>query len=239
MSPSPLRSERPRVQGIAHDPLAAWSVDFAQPLERVVTSLLALAAPALSSVELHAMTLPERHELIRATWLLDGGGPARVEAACEACGEGSEFELDLAAIERPPGGEPLLVKLGEEERTCSLPSPALLETTRDGVDVTAACLGCGRAEAGLWVDAVEEALAAADPLGEIVLVGPCVACGRPLEAEFDLKRAWVGWLRGQVRRLMADVHTLALHYHWSEDEVLRIPESRRAVYLDFCEVEAP
>lgn len=248
MSPSPRRSEavvelrgglrQAAVHGIAHDAQAAWHVDFTQPLEHIVTSLLALAAPQLERTELHSLSLADRHELVRAVWLLDGGGPAEVEAEC-VCGEGSEFELELAVIERPEAAESVMVRSGVEERTCALPTPILLEAAGDRVDVVAACLQCGREEAEPWVEVVEAALAEQDPLGAIELVGPCVACGRTLRAEFDLTRAWVGWLRGNVRRLMADVHTLARNYHWSEDEILRIPEARRSVYLGFCEVDEP
>lgn len=255
MSPSPQRSKalldlrwpgRPEsgprqvaVQGIAANVRAIWNVDFGQPLEHVVTSLLAIASPELAWSELHSLALADRHDMIRSVWLLDGGGPAKVEAHCEACGEGSEFEMDLSLIELPPGVEGVEVRLGDRTRQCELPSAALIERAADSIEVAAACLGCSREEVAPWVDVVEEALAAHDPLGEIVLVGPCAGCGQTLQAEFDLKLSWVGWLRGRVRRLMADVHTLARNYHWSEDEILSIPESRRAVYLDFCEVEEP
>ncbi|MBN9658099.1 MAG: hypothetical protein J0H49_07965 [Acidobacteria bacterium] len=204
-----------------------------------MTSLLAIASPQLVWSELHSLGLADRHAMIRAVWLLDGGGPARAEAHCEACGEGSEFEMDLSMIELPPRVEGVEVQLGAWTRNCRLPSAEMLEKAADSTDVAALCLGSSREEAAPWVDVVEEALAAHDPLGEIVLVGPCAGCGQMLQAEFDLKLSWVGWLRSRVRRLMADVHTLARNYHWSEDEILSIPESRRAVYLDFCDVEEP
>ncbi|MGC4051899.1 MAG: hypothetical protein QM757_21365 [Paludibaculum sp.] len=227
------------VQGIAENVRAIWNVDFAQPLEHVVTSLLVIASPQFAWSELHSLALADRHAMIRGVWLLDGGGQAKVEAQCEGCGEWSEFEMDLREIQVPQGEENIIVTAGGHSRTCGMPTAALMERAADSTDVAAACLGCPREEAEPWLDAVEEALSANDPLGEIVLVGPCAGCGRALEAEFDLKLSWVGWLRGRVRRLMADVHTLARNYHWSEDEILRIPEPRRAVYLDFCEVEEP
>ncbi|WP_321475606.1 hypothetical protein [uncultured Paludibaculum sp.] len=256
MSPSPRRSETlidlrggfPRaglvqrqaaLQGIARNTQAIWSVDFTQSLEHVVTSLLSIASPELEWTDLHSLPLTDRHAMVRAVWLLDGGGPARAEAECHECGEWVEFELDLRSIPVPGGCDVLTVHRNEEERACCLPTPLVTEAANDGVDVAAACLQCSREEAEPWVDAVEEALSQNDLLGEILLVGPCVSCGRTLQTEFDLKSAWAAWMRGIVRRLMADVHTLARNYHWSEDEILRIPEARRAVYLNFCDVEEP
>lgn len=35
----------------------------------------------------------------------------------------------------------------------------------------------------------------------------------------------------KLERLYEEVHHLALHYHWSEAEILRLPRSKRLRYL--------
>jgi hypothetical protein len=37
--------------------------------------------------------------------------------------------------------------------------------------------------------------------------------------------------------MLHDVHRLASRYHWSEDQILRLPLHRRAAYLDLFEAE--
>lgn len=42
-------------------------------------------------------------------------------------------------------------------------------------------------------------------------------------------------LKGSPRTLFEELHTLALHYHWSEREILALPKSRRRIYLDLID----
>ncbi|MBN8471788.1 hypothetical protein JYJ95_35225 [Corallococcus exiguus] len=37
--------------------------------------------------------------------------------------------------------------------------------------------------------------------------------------------------------MLHDVHRLAAHYHWSEDQILRLKLPRRAAYLALIEAE--
>lgn len=42
-------------------------------------------------------------------------------------------------------------------------------------------------------------------------------------------------MRRRGRRLLRDVHTLAVRYHWSEDAILRLSIGRRIAYLALIE----
>jgi hypothetical protein len=44
-------------------------------------------------------------------------------------------------------------------------------------------------------------------------------------------------LDDRAGRSLHDVHILALHYHWSEADILRMPERRRAHYLALLRTE--
>ena len=39
----------------------------------------------------------------------------------------------------------------------------------------------------------------------------------------------------ELDRLIEEIHVLALHYHWSESEILRLPRSKRRRYLALLE----
>ncbi len=41
-------------------------------------------------------------------------------------------------------------------------------------------------------------------------------------------------LRG-ARQVVEEVHALAFHYHWAEQEILALPRSRRRRYLDLID----
>ncbi|GAA1552875.1 hypothetical protein GCM10009789_03050 [Kribbella sancticallisti] len=45
-------------------------------------------------------------------------------------------------------------------------------------------------------------------------------------------------MTGQARRLLHDVHRLALAYHWSEPQIWDLPLRRRTAYLLQLEAEA-
>jgi hypothetical protein len=41
-------------------------------------------------------------------------------------------------------------------------------------------------------------------------------------------------VRRRVDELLEEIHLLASRYHWSEKEILEVPESRRRVYINLC-----
>lgn len=79
---------------------------------------------------------------------------------------------------------------------------------------------------------LERQFAALDPGAEIELALECSECRLPLEVLFDAGTFLLQELDEQAEQLLADVHTLALHYHWGEHEILDLPRERRARYLD-------
>jgi hypothetical protein len=108
----------------------------------------------------------------------------------------------------------------------ALLSRCVLEATAAGQPVTATDLP-ERVAHGL-----AEALAQADPLGDIELALACPACGREWVAPFDI----AGYLWAEVddwaKRLLRDVHTLASAYGWREADILALSPWRRQAYLD-------
>ncbi|MEO6998479.1 MAG: hypothetical protein ABI112_10380 [Terracoccus sp.] len=79
---------------------------------------------------------------------------------------------------------------------------------------------------------VERKLAELDPQAEIELELECSECGLPFEVLFDAGTFLLQEVDEQADQLLADVHLLALHYHWGEREILSMSSDRRSRYLD-------
>ncbi len=84
---------------------------------------------------------------------------------------------------------------------------------------------------------VADELAARDPQAEIQLDARCATCGHQFEVLFDAGSYLLQELEARAHRLLTDVHLLALHYHWSEHDILAMPSSRRERYLDLLAAE--
>jgi hypothetical protein len=82
------------------------------------------------------------------------------------------------------------------------------------------------------IDAVEQAMDAADPLANIELQLHCLDCGNTWPVRFDVvSYLWseIGIWAGQILR---EVHRLAAAYGWSEREILSLSPGRRRRYLE-------
>ena len=92
------------------------------------------------------------------------------------------------------------------------------------------CLGTGDLPAA-QVAVLDDALAAADPLAEILVDLTCPDCGAGFVSDLDLAAyAWAE-IDARARHLLHEVDVLARVYGWTEPEVLNLTESRRAAYL--------
>lgn len=60
----------------------------------------------------------------------------------------------------------------------------------------------------------------------------CVECGRQFSAPFDLQGFFFGELQLTGDLLYREVHYLAYHYHWSEQEIMEMAHGQRRQYID-------
>lgn len=185
----------------------------------------------------------------------------RLEAviACpiEACGELMEVEVAVADLFVPPARDPhreyrasLEAEAGRLVVRFRLPTggdlEAIAQASRVSPDagVDALLHRCvlrvthdGRAVALETLDdatreAISTAMADRDPQAVVELELECPACGAMLTVPFDAGAYLVQELDVRALRLLADVHALALHYHWSERDILALPANRRERYLE-------
>lgn len=80
--------------------------------------------------------------------------------------------------------------------------------------------------------AVSQSMGEADPQAELVLEVSCPECASVSPAPFDIVTHLWAELDAWARRMLREVHTLAMVYGWSEVEILRMSNTRRRAYLD-------
>ncbi len=86
-------------------------------------------------------------------------------------------------------------------------------------------------------DSVDRAMDVHDPLVGFHLEVVCAECGRPTVHAPDLLAAALERLWLAQFDLMEQVHRLASRYHWSEEEIAKLPDWRRQAYLAYIEGE--
>ena len=221
-----------------------------------VRAALTLLAAASSEDEAAAgrLALGERdRRLLELRAYLFGTRLANV-ASCPRCGETVEFSCDtrdlLGGAVARGGAEPaetLRVAHGEHEVWFRrLTSEDLLALPEAAADPRAWLLARSVVRAARSDDVVEvaalpadvqEAVVAAmaeeDPLADIELSLSCPACGERWQASFDIATYLIAEIDAWARRFLADVHTLARRYGWSEAAILGMSARRRELYLGF------
>lgn len=230
-------------------------LDFGDP-DRAALACRAVAnSLGLDPAEVAGWTLDRRLRALAAIALTTFGNTLAWQARCPACREPMELELGLDTLLSDPGkaeafdyaprpGTTLTLRLptGRDQqawRALALPPGdlflAMAGSLVEGLD--------GRApESGWrlpaeWLDGVEAAFTARDPLNMLEAGAQCPSCGAGSAIQLDLEAVILDMLAREQRRVMEDVHRLARAYHWSEGEVLAIPPRRRAFYLQRSESE--
>jgi hypothetical protein len=103
----------------------------------------------------------------------------------------------------------------------------VLRATRGGVPIAAGDLPADvRA-------ALVQALGKADDGADLQMSFICAACGATWEARFDIVRYLWSEIEAWSHRILAEVHTLARRYGWSERAILSMSPWRRQLYLEF------
>lgn len=85
---------------------------------------------------------------------------------------------------------------------------------------------------------IDKAMEEFDPLVGFHASVRCPQCGSIGDVQIDLTGAALERLAGAQRGLIEEVHRLASRYHWSEQQILDLPEWRRRSYLALVEGES-
>jgi hypothetical protein len=87
------------------------------------------------------------------------------------------------------------------------------------------------------IETIDDLLAEFDPLVAFSVRTACPHCEAETDFPIDLQALALGELEKIQRQLIQTVHRLAVHYHWSEAEILDLTPERRARYLRLIEAE--
>jgi len=232
--------------------LELWERGFRlHPLDR---GLLALGAafPETPYESLADWPLGRRNSALTELHCACFGRNLQGQVSCPQCGEKLEFQMDGQALLKheaapqplsPQGGEgrvagaPIVVK----GRSFRLPtSRDLARVARETEPRLAAIklLENCRVEAGdsaEWSDEdleeIGERMAAGDPMAEIRIALDCAKCGHQWGESLDIVAYLWLEIEARAKRLLMDVHTLAMAYGWTENEILSLSEPRRRLYL--------
>jgi hypothetical protein len=79
---------------------------------------------------------------------------------------------------------------------------------------------------------IPERMAELDAQAELELALACPECGHAFVSVLDATAFVFEELAGHSHDLYRQVHTLALHYHWSESDILGLSPIKRRRYLD-------
>ena len=66
---------------------------------------------------------------------------------------------------------------------------------------------------------------------EISMTTQCPYCQLKFEVPFDIHDFFFGELKISQERLYSEVHYLAFHYHWSEQEIMSMSKDKRGQYV--------
>jgi hypothetical protein len=82
-------------------------------------------------------------------------------------------------------------------------------------------------------DELPRRMADLDPQAEITIVMSCPDCGADVRAGLDAAGTLLDELVADEDELYREIHSLALHYHWSERDILalEVPDRRRYLGL--------
>jgi len=244
------------MRGLAGEQLLrAWECSRELPEQEAVLALLELAHPERPAREWARLPLGERDALLLELRAETLGRRMEGFTVCPACGAQLEFVVDARELAqglrtqdgaaddpvntavRPANTLDLLASnsaQNEEEARTILLARTACETAEDAKAVDSA-EGAKRWLAAqpeparaLLAERFEQVNAAA----EVRMQLACVACGGCPVLDLDVARYFLREIGAAARRLMLEIHELALVYGWSEQAIAGMSGTRRAAYLE-------
>jgi len=223
-----------------------------RPVERT-TGLLARCVERIGTAEGSAalvagLTVGDREALLLQLRPLTFGDRIDAVVACPVheCGERLDVELSVADLLVEPyadegewqearidgGGATRTVRFraptGADQAAAARLAPDLAEAARALIE---RCVEDAAVDDAL-ADALPGLMAERDPQAELVLSLGCPACGADFRVLFDTCDYLRRELAARGDELYEEVHRLALHYHWSEREIMAMPTGKRRRYLE-------
>ena len=241
------------------------AVDFSQPSRpALVTDILECCATAANGNPadrnlLWTLPVSTRIECLLRLITLGGAFDAALPFRClnQACGETVEAEVSLDDLLGSQSEMTDFIAVDCGEQTLTLRRPSGLdqhvwanrefESESAAVELMVQTLLVRREDAAVeknifplnadTLSTIDRAMQESDSLVSFSFEIVCPYCERESEFELDLQALALERLQQSQRRLLAIVHRLARHYHWSEQQIFAVPQWRRNHYLKLLEEE--
>jgi hypothetical protein len=165
---------------------------------------------------------------------------------CPACDAAMDVEFSIDDLLVEPYADPSRVHeevVGDGKRVrfrlpTGLDVEEIARSTSDperaAIELLERCIveaGDARQLPAQVADQLTRRMAELDPQAEIAFVMRCPECGADVRASLDAARALFDELARSEDELYAEIHSLALHYHWSERDILALEVPSRRRYL--------
>lgn len=212
--------------------------------------LVDAAGAAVGSGRAWDLPLPERDRLVAAIHARCFGDRIECSLQCASCAAPFEASFSLTALlEHHAPSEPRAAEGPDENGyyTASdgtrfrLPTPsderavASLPAEEGSAELLRRCIvarGADRSD-----ESIQSLMEAVGPVLDVELPMTCAACGRLQNARFDVVSFFTEALGRERALLSREIHCLAAAYHWSLDEILRLPRSARRNQVALIEAE--
>lgn len=221
------------------------------PIDRALTLLSACSGQTRE--DLARLSIGARDARLLQAYEHIFGPDLAAFAQCPACQEPMEYKLsadEMLASMAPGDASALTFQDGDLNLRLRLPDSLDLRVASASADPELAakllaqrCIVEATAgqqtlpHAGLPArisEAISCAVAAADPGAEILINLSCAVCSHAWQVTFDIERFLWARISVAARRLLRDVHALALAYGWSESDILALTAVRRQYYLEMA-----
>jgi hypothetical protein len=210
--------------------------------------------------DIRALTIGDREALLLDVHQLTFGDRIQSTVSCPSCGERLDLDFlssDVRVPTRPEATSSYEVRLemddgayrirfrlptgADQEAAVAAVADDIVTGVQTGVHVLLErCVEeVRRDETPIRVGdlpppliaALSECVAECDPQAEVELVSECLACRHSFRTLLDAGAFLFQEVGMRLRGLYQEVHTLALHYHWSEGEILSMTSAKRRRYL--------
>ncbi len=222
---------------------------YTQTLPQQVTRILSrslheVAGFPVDETLMRTLSSGDRQFLVLRLDALIDRSPRWITALCSGCDEQIQFQIVPGTLPMKPAGE------GYPERDLNLSIGQVSVRVPNGGDeefISTHAAGNRTAlhellsqlltSHGMPVDAtrltdedlecLDQVLDEMSPQAGLTAGIECPHCGLGQEAAIDP----YAWIVRETGALDQDIHTLAFHYHWSEEDILQLPRARRERYL--------
>lgn len=236
----------------AYNILQAWERGQSLNLVGKALTLLAATYPEMTWDELAEFSVGQRDALLLTLREQTFGTKLNIFATCPQCQGHIEFTTDIANIRiedhsdqvakenevsienfnlrfRLLNSLDLATVVNCKDITIArslLVQRCVLQASRDGIVISSKELP------DEIIDKFVARLAECDPQSEVLLNLVCPACAHNWQMIFDIVSFFWTEISTQAKRLLREVHTLALAYGWCEADILSMSTARRQFYLE-------